>query len=109
MFTGLLHLCVHVLLQIFLNEAFGVGQSTCECPLRNFECHHVAAALLYGYVHVSYKCISQSVFLEFSFDDAFMYLRQGCIKSLYRELIHFIVVSVLQFDNCNLMTTTIDF
>ena len=40
--------------QIDLNNAFGIESSTCECALRNHECHHVAAALLYGWVQLRY-------------------------------------------------------
>ena len=36
--------------QIGLDNYYGVSYSLCDCPLRHYECHHVAAALLYGCV-----------------------------------------------------------
>ena len=35
-------------------QTYGINTSTCECPLRMYECHHVAAALLYGWVDVKH-------------------------------------------------------
>ncbi|XP_048253907.1 uncharacterized protein LOC124126067 [Haliotis rufescens] len=34
-------------LQLHLDDTFGVAYSSCECPLGQFSCHHVAAALLF--------------------------------------------------------------
>lgn len=43
--------------QIFLenedDDAGTIISSTCECPMGQFRCHHVAAALLFGYKRAS--------------------------------------------------------
>lgn len=38
-----------------LGDSFEVTSTSCECPLGNYACHHVASALLYGY-----KCVSKT-------------------------------------------------
>lgn len=38
-----------------LGDGYAVSSTNCECPLGKFVCHHVAAALLYGY-----KCVSKT-------------------------------------------------
>ncbi|XP_046559283.1 LOW QUALITY PROTEIN: uncharacterized protein LOC124268351 [Haliotis rubra] len=35
--------------EVHLNDAFGVTYSSLRCPLGQYSCHHVAAALLFGY------------------------------------------------------------
>lgn len=41
--------------QIFLEESDNgnVKDSTCQCPMGEFKCHHVAATLLFGYKKAS--------------------------------------------------------
>jgi len=39
-------------LQIDLGDNHSVLHSSCQCALGVYECHHVAAALLYGYARV---------------------------------------------------------
>ncbi len=46
-YTYLFHL---LLIKVYLDESWTVLKSNCECPMGNHKCHHVAAALLYGYV-----------------------------------------------------------
>ena len=43
-------LVLTLVLQIELDDSYGVVNSTCECANQHFRCHHVAAALLFGYV-----------------------------------------------------------
>ncbi|XP_062603120.1 uncharacterized protein LOC134264875 isoform X1 [Saccostrea cucullata] len=38
-----------------LGNSYEVSNTSCECPLGKYECHHVASALLYGY-----KCVSKT-------------------------------------------------
>ncbi|XP_061193271.1 uncharacterized protein LOC133201485 [Saccostrea echinata] len=38
-----------------LGSSYEVSNTSCECPLGKYECHHVASALLYGY-----KCVSKT-------------------------------------------------
>ena len=45
-----IYLCVYIHICIYTY----IYSSTCECALRNHECHHVAAALLYGWVQFRY-------------------------------------------------------
>lgn len=38
------------------NEDTGVVKdATCQCPMGQYKCHHIAAALLFGYVHSKKK------------------------------------------------------
>jgi len=48
----------NVVLQIDLEdgENFAVTHSTCECVMGHYQCHHVAAALLFGCVTASTQC-----------------------------------------------------
>ena len=34
--------------QVDLGDDFTINRSSCECAMGDFECHHVAAALLFG-------------------------------------------------------------
>lgn len=38
---------------MYLDDSWKVVQSDCTCKIGNYKCHHIAAALLYGYKHVS--------------------------------------------------------
>ncbi|XP_055958271.1 uncharacterized protein LOC126827963 [Patella vulgata] len=44
---------VEIFLQVDLDEAYGVSHLSCDCPLGNYTCHHVAATLLFGYKRAS--------------------------------------------------------
>lgn len=34
--------------QVDLGDDFTINRSSCECAMGDFECHHVAASLLFG-------------------------------------------------------------
>ena len=43
------------MLQIELEDNYTVSHSTCECVMGQYQCHHVAATLLFGYVSLHKK------------------------------------------------------
>jgi hypothetical protein len=49
--------------QVALNDGYGIDWSSCECCLGLFECHHVAAALLYGYDWLRKKVVKTYNFI----------------------------------------------
>lgn len=40
-------------LQVTLDTEGQIVQSSCDCPMKNFKCSHVAAALLFGFKNAS--------------------------------------------------------
>uniref|UniRef100_A0A8W8NQ72 SWIM-type domain-containing protein n=1 Tax=Magallana gigas TaxID=29159 RepID=A0A8W8NQ72_MAGGI len=75
--------------QIFLenedDDAGTIISSTCECPMGQFRCHHVAAALLFGYKRAKPECEEMPALLIEDQLTSEEYMNAQCKSSYLRD------------------------